>query len=147
MKALAATIVLSLFFTPAWAVNKCVDGQGKVSYQNEPCAGKGETVTLHNTGPAPDRPTDYSARNEQVEKLHQSMLAAIRSRAEACGPKVDLAPAVGMSEYDFLCTGIGIHAVRKINRTTTASGVRKQYVIRDGGYVYTENGVVTAVQD
>lgn len=147
MKVLAVAIVLTAFFTPTWAVNKCADEHGKVAYQNEPCARQGEKIKLHNTGSAPAGVALPSARNALSEKIHQSALQVISARVESCGPKIDRIPAVGMSEDDFLCTGAGIHSVRKINRTTTATGVLKQYVIREGGYVYTENGVVTAVQN
>ena len=44
-----------------------------------------------------------------------------------------------------------VAGVEKINRTTTVGGERKQYVMRESSrgthYVYTENGVVTAIQD
>ncbi|MEF9966235.1 MAG: DUF4124 domain-containing protein [Comamonas sp.] len=38
----------SLLSAPAWAINKCVDAQGRTSFQDEPCAAgqKGETITL-----------------------------------------------------------------------------------------------------
>ena len=44
-----------------------------------------------------------------------------------------------------------VAGVEKINRTTAVGGERKQYVMRESSrgtrYVYTENGVVTAIQD
>lgn len=38
----------SLLSAPAWAINKCVDAQGRTSFQDEPCAAgeKGETITV-----------------------------------------------------------------------------------------------------
>ena len=42
---LAAASCLS---APAWAINKCVDAQGRTSFQDEPCAAgqKGEAITV-----------------------------------------------------------------------------------------------------
>ncbi len=38
----------SLLSAPAWAINKCVDAQGRTSFQDEPCAAgqKAETITV-----------------------------------------------------------------------------------------------------
>lgn len=38
----------SLLSAPAWAINKCVDAQGRTSFQDEPCAAgeKGESITV-----------------------------------------------------------------------------------------------------
>lgn len=38
----AACSLLLVFLAPAWAINKCTDAAGKVSFQDAPCAGKGE---------------------------------------------------------------------------------------------------------
>lgn len=53
-------------------------------------------------------------------------------------------PRIGDSEKAALC-GQGFF-YDDLNTTTTASGTRKQYVISPGFYIYTKNGVVTAVQ-
>ena len=34
------------FLAPAWAVNKCTGADGKVSFQDAPCAGQGETIDV-----------------------------------------------------------------------------------------------------
>lgn len=31
---------------PAWAINKCTDASGKVSFQDAPCAGEGEKIDV-----------------------------------------------------------------------------------------------------
>lgn len=51
---------------------------------------------------------------------------------------------VGMSEQDVLDSSWG-HP-RKVNRTTRASGVSEQWVY-DGGYLYFDNGILTAIQN
>lgn len=42
-----ATCALALgVLAPAWAINKCTDAQGKVSFQDAPCAGEGEKIDV-----------------------------------------------------------------------------------------------------
>ena len=54
-------------------------------------------------------------------------------------------PRIGDSEKAALC-GQGFF-YDDVNTTTTASGTRKQYAFRDNGlFVYTEQGVVSAIQ-
>ncbi|MEJ5149463.1 DUF4124 domain-containing protein [Comamonas sp. MYb396] len=60
----------SLLSAPAWAINKCVDAQGRTSFQDEPCAAgqKAEAITVtpssqginprEHDRPATSRPTD-----------------------------------------------------------------------------------------
>ena len=38
---------------PAWAINKCTDAQGKVSFQEAPCPGEGGTIEVRPAMPAP----------------------------------------------------------------------------------------------
>jgi len=51
MKSLALTFASSAFFwlalpLPAEAINKCTGADGKVSFQDAPCAGKGEKIDV-----------------------------------------------------------------------------------------------------
>ena len=39
---------------PAWAINKCTDAQGKVSFQDAPCPGEGEKIEVRPAMPAPE---------------------------------------------------------------------------------------------
>ena len=39
--------------SPAWAINKCTDAQGKVSFQEAPCPGEGEKIEVRPAMPAP----------------------------------------------------------------------------------------------
>ena len=40
----AAAAMALAFVAPAWAINKCTDANGKVSFQDAPCAGQGEKI-------------------------------------------------------------------------------------------------------
>lgn len=48
MKSIRCTVcVLALgFLAPAWAVNKCIGADGKVSFQDAPCTGQGEKIDV-----------------------------------------------------------------------------------------------------
>lgn len=55
-KSMVLIALLTLGSTPAWAVNKCTGPDGKVVFQDAPCAGKGETLIVRPaSGPAPSR--------------------------------------------------------------------------------------------
>lgn len=150
MKYLAA-ITIALVAAPAWSVNKCTDAAGKVTYQAEACPQQGGKIVLHNTAPTTNDRTWLDEWGAKSARLREEYMRALKERIAACGPKAELPPTVGMSEADFLCTRAGVAGVEKINRTTTVGGERKQYVMRESSrgthYVYTENGVVTAIQD
>ncbi len=48
------TLVALLAAAPAWAVNKCTGPDGKISYQETPCAGQGGELKIRSQGtPAP----------------------------------------------------------------------------------------------
>ena len=62
-------------------------------------------------------------------------------------PKIAAAkvkPAIGMSESEVYNSTWG--SPKKRNKTTTARGTREQWVY-DDGYIYLENGYVTAIQE
>lgn len=59
-------------------------------------------------------------------------------------PEEKLEPAIGMTESEVYASSWG--APQKKNTTTTAAGEREQWVYEDG-YIYFENGIVTAIQD
>jgi len=51
-------LAVCLSASQAWAVNRCVGPDGKVSFQDAPCAGKGEAITVRPaTGAAPAAPS------------------------------------------------------------------------------------------
>ena len=49
--------VLAALCAPAWAVNKCTGADGRVSFQDAPCSGKGESLNVRPArGDAPAAP-------------------------------------------------------------------------------------------
>lgn len=79
----------------------------------------------------------YSQTAKTDEKISENT-----TLPKAKAAKAD--PAVGMSEIDVRVSTWG--SPKKINKTTTAYGVREQWVY-DRGYIYIENGYVTAIQE
>lgn len=139
-------LALTLAASPSWAVNKCTDAAGKVSYQEAACPHQGQKLDLPAAGQADSSP--LSAQFEELAKARKALYRALEDRIKACGPAAELQPAVGMTEADFLCTRSGIVSVGKVNETETAAGLSKQYVMKSGAtrYVYVTDGLVTAVQ-
>ncbi|ART52786.1 hypothetical protein CBP34_15480 [Acidovorax carolinensis] len=41
-----AFLAIALLASPTWAINKCIGPDGKVVFQDAPCAGKGETINV-----------------------------------------------------------------------------------------------------
>lgn len=150
MKHLVAVAIM-LTAAPVWAVNKCTDAAGKVTYQDETCPQQGGKIELHNTRLTPKEPSWVDEQIEKSRKWREEYVRQQGVRIAACGSLFEQPARVGMTEDDFLCTRLGLTKVGKVNRTSTASGVQTQYVMRAGiteaRYVYTENGVVTAIQD
>ena len=50
---LAVLMAALMVCAPSWAVNKCTGPDGKVSFQDAPCSGKGEALTVRPSGGAP----------------------------------------------------------------------------------------------
>ncbi|MBX3633741.1 MAG: DUF4124 domain-containing protein [Burkholderiaceae bacterium] len=52
------------FLAPAWAINKCTGADGKVSFQDAPCAGQGEKIKVRPAmeGATPIQPPPSTAR-------------------------------------------------------------------------------------
>lgn len=141
MRIQVLVLVGLLVSSPAWAVNKCKGPDGKVTYQEGSCATteKGEAVLIRETK-TPSLGSDYEAVLQK----------RVRDAARACRmdelPKL---PEVGWTEDKFLqCSKFGVVApASKVNVTRTDTGISKQFVYRDSDvYVYTINGVVTAIQ-
>lgn len=42
----AGCALMLCFLAPAWAINKCTDANGKVSFQDAPCVGQGEQIEV-----------------------------------------------------------------------------------------------------
>ena len=52
IKAILVLSTAAALLSPAWAVNKCTDAQGRVSFQDKACPGQGEAIEVKPaTGP------------------------------------------------------------------------------------------------
>jgi hypothetical protein len=128
---------------------------GKTVYQDAPCdaaqpqAGKIKVTTpvLGNAAPA-----SATSQEQATDTPRPSATGGVTppptapSRANSMSSSLDsltASEAIGMSAESALQR---FGQPRKINRSTTASGVREQWVYADGQYVYVENGRVTAIQ-
>jgi len=52
---------------------------------------------------------------------------------------------IGMTQQEVLDSSWG--KPNKVNRTITANGTREQWVYDNGGYLYIDNGILTAIQN
>lgn len=159
-----------------WAINKCIDSGGNVSYQEQACKNDAKTASYGDPTSVPiskpsggvfhvpspvyvskDVYTPPVQKSDIAIKMEAAMKASDEKIAEAklkCGGKLPTYPSIGMSESDFLqCTVIGTLTKPIVNTTETAAGILKQYVLGDYGisgvdpkYVYVTNGKVTAIQ-
>lgn len=124
---------------PAWAVNKCViDGQ--TVFQDAACPGKGEAITV--------KPASGHANSSTAE-------SAAKTKREIAGiewrNKVDAAisrgePLVGMTRVE-LDKAMG--APTTVNANNYAGKLKDQIIYdrpQQSWYVYTEDGLVTAIQ-
>ena len=136
-KILCVHLLLSLC-VPAWAVNKCTGADGKMVYQDAPCAGQGETLNLMHANAGENRAASGSAQ-AQVDKLKRDneMAEAIRTRK----------PLVGMTVAQ-LQEAMG--PATKVN-AANYQGVQQDQIIyerpNETWYVYTRQGVVQSVQN
>ena len=102
-------------------------------------------------------PEDYANSNgsakQAIAKLEQKIvdnnkqIALEKKQASAPGVKIGMTPNQVINDTSW-------GAPKKINRTTTSSGVREQWVYDHcgysrcyGGYLYFTNGVLTAIQN
>ena len=79
---IAATL-LATFFAPAWAINKCNVADGKVVFQDTPCAGKGEQLTVRPaSGTAPVAPVAVpgAVRMTEAQRLEELVSNSVRER-------------------------------------------------------------------
>ena len=151
-RALLSATLLIMICVPAWAVEKCTGADGKVTFQNMPCAVPGITVAEDIKLKAQKRKEDAAKPQFTVIDVEaNSTTARFDAARTACGGTLPDFPTIGMTEGTFKrCTVLGaIVAAESVNETETAAGVTKQYVYKkDVGvrYVYLRNGVITAIQ-
>lgn len=158
-------IVLALVMLPGAAsaeIYKCTGPDGKIAFSDKPCsaAEKAEAVRL----PAPpESPYERRMREgAQRRAEQQALLRELNQQAEA-------RRRARLSTYAARRAGVGVRVgmtaleVEKlpdwgppndINRTTTALGVREQWVYRtdeeneyERVYLYFSNGVLTTIQN
>ncbi len=115
----------AMLSAPAWAINKCTGADGKVSYQEAPCAVQQNAQELKLQKAAP--PSDLDSRFANaiaVGKVMVGMTAAHVRRAWG--------------------------EPTKINVTVGGSGRTEQWVYRGSNYrdsyVYLDNGLVRSIQ-
>lgn len=137
-----------LMAAPAWAVNKCTGADGKISFQEAPCAGRGEKIEV--------RPASGDGRSDwqrQIDDTTTEIKKGYQAVADNCNARGVKALAIGMPKNDALCVP-GWRFPKSTNTTSTAAGVREQVVF--GGfdrfdskpkYLYFENGKLTAIQE
>ncbi len=127
----------------AWAVNKCTGADGKVSFQDAPCAGtgKGDALTVRPSGG--DAPAPGSAAASKAE----ADVAAIHRRADIRASIERREPMVGMTTAEL------DEAMGQPSRVNLANYNGKQHnqLIYERGartyYVYTDGGYVRSIQD
>ena len=84
-------LAAALMISPAWAINKCIGADGKVSYQEQPCAGQGNELKIRPQGnPAP-----------VTERKAPAAVAAPVSAPAATSVAVPAAPASTKSELEL----------------------------------------------
>lgn len=105
--AACALLLLLGFLAPAWAINKCTDADGKVSFQDGPCPGQGEKVEVRPAmqGATPVQPAPSTAKEGafgatwqrkhylQNQGVPQARAAVERSQQECAATAPDTAVA------------------------------------------------------
>lgn len=125
---------------PAWAVNKCTGADGAVVFQDAPCAGKGETLTVRPGSGHANANTSASAARTKAE------IAGIEWRSNVDAAIARSEPLVGMTRAE-LDKAMG--APTKVNADNYAGKLKDQIIYdrpQQSWYVYTEGGIVTAIQ-
>lgn len=78
---LIAAVVLPVLCAPAWAINKCTGPDGKVAFQDAPCAGKGEKIEVRPATGASPAPTAAMAPTSNAESAPKKQTEADRINA------------------------------------------------------------------
>lgn len=98
-----------------------------------------------------DQAQDALKKLEDLGKAYYAQELAAKQVAEEKAHKADLVKRkregvqVGMTAQEALWSSWG--KPNHVNRTTTANGVREQWVYDGGGYLYFENGTLTSIQN
>ena len=133
----AATIVLTCSMS-VWAINKCTDKTGKVTYQEHACSNSDASSQAVKASPS---------MSVGDEAAGQARLAKIKSDNAKFDAMIDGKVMTGMSESQVQSSW---GRPTKINRSVGSYGVHEQWVYdrgRNGAqYIYFENGVVSSMQ-
>ena len=140
---IALAVCLVAFFVVlknAWAINKCTGPDGKMSFQDAPCAdGKGEALRIR---PASGAATTNSAATGEA----QARLAKMKQNNEMAEAIRTHQPLVGMTVAQ-LQDAMG--ASTKVN-ADNYNGIQREQVIyerpQETWLVYTRSGVVESIQ-
>ena len=83
MKSLVIVITSALLCgaVPAWAVNKCVGPGGAVVFQDAPCAGKGEALTVRPaSGSGPTAAEPGTSATSEAQRIENQIADSQRDR-------------------------------------------------------------------
>lgn len=132
---------LCVLAVPAWAINKCTGPDGKVVFQDLPCAGRGEAIDVRPSRGAADAGggADASDALQQLQQMRRQndLMQAIREHR----------PLVGMT-VDQVQQAIGNPV--QVNNDTSSGALRQQAIYEFDDvtwYVYTRDGVVDYIQE
>ncbi len=125
---------------PSWAVNKCTGADGAVVFQDAPCAGKGEKLTVRPGSGHANASSAASAARTKTE------IADIEWRSKVDAAIARGEPLLGMTRTE-LDKAMGMPT--QVNADNYAGKLKDQIIydrLRQSWYVYTEDGIVTAIQ-
>lgn len=144
MKQVVLCMVVMALCAPAWAINKCTGADGKVAFQDAPCAtGRTEHVVVRparGDADAGDNAAASGADNWRLKAAAADKRIAIQTAVERHEPMI------GMT-YAQLELAMGLP--NRINTGQYKSGSTQQRIYERGHmtwYVYTDEALVTAVQ-
>ena len=144
-----------LAVAPAWAIHKCTGPDGRVVYQATACPGSGEIVGNEIARREAERKATAQRKQDEKEASRRAWAQHRldeQTRLQSCKGQIHDVPFVGMTVHAMEnCTRFWERygAGARVNETETALGIRRQYVfnLRDNiRYLYTANGIVTAIQ-
>ncbi len=126
----AACSLLLAFLAPAWAINKCTDANGKVSFQDAPCIGQGEKIevrpAMQGATPIPPSPStaqegafgpSWQRKNQlQSQGIPQARAAIERNQRECAAT-----PQEGVAQTGPLRRSLGSGSQFAQEQSTTAA--------------------------
>lgn len=141
-KAVGALALMCASTGWAQTVYKCPTQGGGTMYSQAPCAG--EKLEVRTAPPPSGLPAEYQARSDAIDRKKRDIAAH-------CKGKEIKTLVVGMRKEDAFCVSFSYAFPDSINTTSTADGVREQYVfnkyVAKASYLYFTDGVLTAIQN